>query len=471
MKTKIIILCFIISMSFSSYAETEHADLAIINVTIIDATGTPAQTEMTVLVTDKRIVKISKSKKIKVADDVQIIEGSGKFLIPGLWDMHVHWYKKDYLSLFIANGVTGFRVMWGKPEHLQWRKEQAEGKLLCPRLEIGSPIIDGPNPMWPDSITISNTEEAREEVRRLKHEGYDFIKALNLLPKEAFFAIAEECEQFGIPFAGHLPFAATAAEAVKAGIKSNEHMWGILLSCSTKEEEFRDKLIQAINANRPWKMMMPMWFIQRGQYLETFDQKKADELFLLLAEHNCWQCPTLTVNRSMAYFFKEDFRDDPRLKYMPTDITDTWNPPSKFPPFIPVVFEKTYQKYLELIVPMHKAGVRFLAGTDVLNPFCFPGFSLHDELDLLVQSGLTPMEALQTATRNAAEYLGRLDSLGTIEESKMADLVLLEADPLEDIRNTQKINAVMFDGKVFEKTELQKMLQDIETLANTKQEE
>ena len=119
--------------------------------------------------------------------------------------------------------------------------------------------------MWPDSITISNAEEAREEVRRLKDKGYDFIKALNLLPKEAFFAIAEECEQLGIPFAGHLPFAATAAEAVKAGIKSNEHLWGILLSCSSKEEEFRDKLIQAINTNRPWKMMMPMWFIQRGQ--------------------------------------------------------------------------------------------------------------------------------------------------------------------------------------------------------------
>lgn len=471
MRTVKNILCVLVLIFIFACAKTQNADIAITNINIIDATGTPAQEEMTVLIKDNQILKIGKNKKIKVAEHVQVVDGSGKFLIPGLWDMHVHWYKKEYLDLFIANGVTGIRHMWGNPEHLQWRTERIEAGLLCPRMEIGSPIVDGPNPMWPDSITIKDEEEARTTVQQLKEEGYDYIKVLNLVPKEAFLALAEECGKIGIPFAGHIPFVLSAEEACQLGLKSNEHLWGILLSCSSKEEEFRDKLIQAIASNRPWKMMMFMWMNQRAQYLKTFDQKKADNLFQTLVKWDCWQCPTLTVNRSMAYLFKEEFHNDPRLKYMPSDITDNWKPPAMVPPQIPIIFEDTYHKYLELIKPMHKAGVRFLAGTDVLNPFCFPGFSLHNELDLLVQAGLTPIEALQAATRNAAEYLDRLDSLGTVEEGKMADLVLLEANPLEDIRNTQKINAVIFDGQLFEKAALEKKLQDIEILAKSQSEE
>jgi len=470
MKTIQFMFTIISFIAFISCATIVKADLAITNVTIIDATGAPAQSGMTVLITNNRIVKIGKAQELKVADEVQLIDGSGKYLIPGLWDMHTHWYKKEYLPLFFANGVTGIRVMWGAPEHLQWRKESAEGKLLCPRMEIGTPIIDGPNPMWPGSIAISNAEEAQAAVHRFKDEGYDFIKVLNNLPREAFLAIAEECEKLEIPFAGHFPFTLSSAEAVETGLKSNEHLISILRFCSTQEEEFQEELTKLIAEKTPWMQMMPTWFGQRGQYLETFDQKKADLLFKQLAKHKSWQCPTLTCNRSMANLNNEDFKNDPRLRYMPPDISASWTKPKPIPPFITVILEKTFQKYLELIEPMNKAGIRFLAGTDVFNPFCFPGFSLHDELDLLVQSGLTPMEALQAATHNAAEYLGRLDSLGTIEEGKMADLVLLEANPLADIRNTQRINALVFDGKLFEKTDLQKMLQDIETLANIKPE-
>jgi len=260
-RTITLILSIIMMAFISSCTKTEKADLAITNVTIIDATGAPAQSGMTVLITNNRIVRIGKAQELKVADEVQTIDGSGKYLIPGLWDMHTHWFEKEYLPLFLANGVTGLRLMWGNPEHLQWRKESAEGKLLCPRLEIGTPIIDGPNPMWPGSIAISNAEEARTAVRKFKDEGYDFIKVLNNLPREAFLAIADECEKLKIPFAGHLPFTVSATDAVEAGLKSNEHLISILLSCSTQEEEFRKELTELIAAKTPWMKMMPTFVL------------------------------------------------------------------------------------------------------------------------------------------------------------------------------------------------------------------
>jgi len=465
---KIIIftLSLIISLSYFSCSKPENADLAITNITLIDATCANAKSDMTVLITENKITKIGKTNKLKIASDVQIVDGSGKYLIPGLWDMHVHWYDKEYLPLFIANGVTGFRQMWGMPLHLQWRREMAEGKLLCPRLEIGSAIIDGPNPMWPGSVAIATPEEARATVRRFKEEGYDFIKFLNLLPRDAFLALADECQKLDIAFAGHFPFTVSAEEAVQTGMKSNEHMWGILHYCSTKEDEFRKELSDLIASGASWRSIIPVWDHQQSQYFETFDQNKANNLFRLLTQNSCWQCPTLTVNRTMAYLLNDDFRNDSRLKYMPLDIIDSWKPFPGLTSEIASLMEKEFNKYLEIIGPMHDAGVRFLAGTDALNPYCFPGFSLHDELVLLVQGGLTPIESLQAATRNAAEYLGTIDSLGTIEENKIADLVLLNADPLTDISNTQKINAVVYDGKLFKKTDLEKMLQEIEVLAN-----
>jgi len=336
---KILLTAVFILLSVSSCTKQEKANLAITNVTIIDVKGGPVKSEMTVLIKNNRISKIDRTDKISLAEGVTQIDGSGKFLIPGLWDMHVHWYDENYLPIFIANGVLGIRQMWGTPEHLQWRKEMAEGKLLCPRLEIGSPIIDGPNPMWPGSIAISNAEEAQSAVRRFKDEGYDFIKVLHLLPREAFFAIAEECESLEIPFAGHFPFTVSAAEAVESGMKSNEHFWNILMFCSTQEEAFRKELTKLIADNESWISIFPIWIHQHEQYLETFDQKKAANLFRLFAQHSCWQCPTLTLRRSLAYRLNDEFRNDPRLKYMSSDIKNSWNPHPTFTPEVATILE------------------------------------------------------------------------------------------------------------------------------------
>jgi len=209
-------------------ASTKSTTLAITHVTVIDATGAPAHPDMTVLIKGNRITEVGKSGKIRVPEDAQVVSATGKFLIPGLWDMHVHWYDKDYLPLFIANGVTGIRIMWGMPRHHQWRTEIEAGQLLGPHMLIASPIVDGPKPVWPGSTTVANASEARQAVIQAKRDGADFIKVYSLLPRDAYFAIADESKKQGLPFEGHVPISVSAEEASNAGQKSIEHLTGIL---------------------------------------------------------------------------------------------------------------------------------------------------------------------------------------------------------------------------------------------------
>jgi len=439
--------------------------LVLTHVTVIDATGAPAQPDRTVVIRGDRISEIGPAATLRPPQDAQVVDGTGKFLIPGLWDMHVHWYNKDFFSLFIANGVTGIRVMWGGPFHQQWRQEIERGDLPGPRMSIASPIVDGPNPIWPGSVTVKDAAEGRQIVIGLKPTGADFIKVYNRLPRDAYFAILDEAKKQGIPVAGHVPDAVSAIEASDAGQQSIEHFTGILEGCSTQEDEIRKareevwahlgpgERIASVASRRPLVRRM----------LETFSPEKADALLAHLARNHTWQCPTLTVLRNLAFLDDPKTRDDPRLKYMPSDIRTAWNPKDDFrlKDRTPEDFElarTAYRRQMELVGRMRKAGVEILAGTDVINPYVFPGFSLHDELKLLVQAGLSPLEALQTATRNPARFLGREKDLGTVEKGKIADLVLLDASPLDDIGNSQKIQAVVVGGKLYPKAELQQML-------------
>jgi imidazolonepropionase-like amidohydrolase len=440
------------------------------HVTVIDATGAPAKPDMTVVIIGDRIAQIGPTREIRGPRDAQVVDASGKFLIPGLWDMHVHWYLKDYLPLFIANGVTGVRQMWGMPVHHLWRKEIEKGALLSPRLVIASPIVDGPKPIWPGSIAVGSEADAREAVRKLKQDGADFIKVYSLLPREAYFAIADEAKRQGLPFAGHVPQSVSVAEASDAGQSSIEHLNGVLGASSTREDELRKGFKDALS-NLTQSQSPPASSRTRPLMLETFSPEKAAALFARLKGNHTWQCPTMTVLRNIASLDDPNSRNDPRLKYMPSQIRSMWDPTTdfRFKGRTAEDFELArlvYKKQVELVGMMRRAGVEFLAGTDALNPYCFPGFSLHDELALLVQAGLTPMESLQTATLNPARYLGKEKDLGTIEKGKLADLVLLDANPLQDINNTQKINAVVVGGKLIPKSELQEMLAKVEAVAS-----
>ena len=442
--------------------------LVFTHITVIDATGASAQPDMTVVIQGDRITELGKSGTVRAPDDAQVIDATGKFMIPGLWDMHVHWFHRDYFPLFVANGVTGIRMMWGMPQHNQWRKEIEQGELVGPRMEIASAIVDGPKPIWPGSLAVGTDAEGRQAVTRSKQEGADFIKVYSRLPREAYFAIADEAKKLGIPFAGHVPSSVTVAEASDAGQKSIEHLTNLLEACSSKEEELRKQAAEAW-LNLPEGQSFPSRASLRPLTrltLETFSPDKANALFARLARNHTWQCPTLTVLRNVANLDDPKMHDDPRLKYMPPGLADGWNPANDFR-FKDRATEdydlsrSVYKKLTELIVPMRRAGVEFLAGTDVLNPYCFPGFSLHDELELFVQAGLSPMEALQAATLNPARFLGKEKEIGTVEKGKIADLVILEANPLEVIGNTRKIDAVVFGGRMIPKADLQKMLADL----------
>jgi cytosine/adenosine deaminase-related metal-dependent hydrolase len=445
--------------------------LAITNVTIIDCTGKDARADMTVLITGDRITALGKAKEVVVPKGTQAIDGKGKFLIPGLWDMHVHWYDAEYLPLFTANGVTGIRVMWGMPVSLAWRKESAAGTLQGPHLVLAGPIVDGPKPIWPGSVAAGTEAEGRQAVRKTKEEGYDFVKVYSLLPRDVYFAIADEAKKQRFPFVGHVPVSVTVREASDAGQQSMEHLYGILLACSSNEERLAKELAVARKdfANPDRALLRRV----NQQLLDTYDAKKAESLFAKFKANGTWQVPTLTVLRSVANLDDPNHTNDTRVKYMPSGVKESWNPKTDFR-FKNVTKEdfaqqKTmFDRNLKLVGAMHRAGVSILAGTDVLNPYCFPGFSLHDELALLVKAGLSPMDALQTATRNPAAFLGREKELGTVEPGKLADLVLLDADPLADIKNTEKIANVIVNGNVVTRKALDKMLADAETAAAKK---
>jgi Amidohydrolase family len=250
-------------------------------------------------------------------------------------------------------------------------------------------------------------------------------------------------------------------EASAAGQHSIEHLTGILLASSTREDELRQAYEDAWT-HLPEGERLPSRARTRLM-LETFSPEKAHALFAAFTRHHTWQSPTLTVLRNTAFLDDPYVRRDPRRKYLPAEVTASWDPTTDFrfktrTPEDFALARLEYQKHVELVGMMHRAGVELLAGTDVLNPYCFPGFSLHEELELLVEAGLTPMEALQAATLNPARFLGKAQEFGTVAEGKRADLVLLDANPLEAISNTHKIDAVVVNGRLLDRAALDALL-------------
>jgi imidazolonepropionase-like amidohydrolase len=439
--------------------------VTIANVTIIDTTGGPPQLHRTVTVHKGTIEDIRDSTLPRHKERGVEVNGTGKYLIPGLWDMHVHmvfgdWFpqgKEVTLPLFIANGITGVRDMGGELGVLQqWRKEITSGTLLGPRIVMSGPMLDGPQPRFPSSIAIKTPEDGRRAVDDLKQRGADFIKLQSLIPRDAVFAIADEAKKQGITFVGHVPDAVRASEASNAGQKSFEHLIGIFEGSSPLEDEF-------LKGGKT-----------EGKFLSTYDPKRAEALFALLAKNQTWQCPTLVWERGGNLLELSDFAHDPLAKYAPALWKDvTWKRFTQ-----EIMHENTddlatrhrfVDKELQVVNAMHKAGIPFLAGTDTPpGVYVFPGFSLHQELQRFVAAGFTPLEALQTATLNPAKFLGMQDRLGTIEKGKLADLVLLDANPLENIRNTQAIAGVVVNGRYLSRTELDKMLRNVEAAAAEK---
>jgi imidazolonepropionase-like amidohydrolase len=392
-----------------------------------------------------------------------VVDATGKFLIPGLWDMHVHvmfgdWIpgsKEVTLPLFVANGVTGIRDMGGDLDTLlAWRKEIAAGTLIGPRMVIAGPMLDGPKSRFPSSVSITTPEEGRKAVDDLKAKGADFIKVQSFIPRDAYFAVVEEAKKQKMVLVGHVPDAIRASEASDAGQKSIEHFTGEFEGCSTAEDEF-------LKGPKGPK-----------RFLDTYSADKCARLIAQLARNHTWQVPTLVWERGQWLVDVIDYSHDPQLKYAP----QSWQKKS-WPDFThdiikeldtdPVADRRRFvQKELELTLAMHRAGVRFMAGTDTAAAVAvLPGSSLHTELEYFVEAGLTPQEALRAATLAPAEFFGREKEMGSVEKNKIADLVLLDANPLADIRNTRKIWAVVLNGRLLTRADLDKMLEQVAAYA------
>ena len=435
--------------SLGTSAQNQSSVVAFTHVNVIDTVRGAVIRDMTVLVTGSRIAEVARTGTVRVPSDAKVIDASGQFMMPGLWDMHVHWYLREYLPLFIANGVTGVRQMWGQTPHYAWRDELRKGTLSGPRQVIASQIIDGPLPIWERSLSVHDATEARNAVRRSKQEGADFVKIYTRLPRDAFFAIADETKKQGLTFAGHVPSLVSATEASDAGQKSIEHLSGILEASSTREEEIKKRRESVKDAPFASRFSVSERSLQTRTMLETFSHDKAAGLFARFKRNQTWQTPTLTQARGAVREREQALREDPRLKYLPETMTNGWL--NRQVVLEPDVERLQYARQLEVVGLMRRAGVEFLAGTDVANPFCLPGFSLHDELELFVQAGFTPVEAIRTATLNPARFLGTEADFGTVAKGKIADLVLLEANPLESISNTRKINSVVMNGQVMDR--------------------
>jgi hypothetical protein len=439
--------------------------LVIKRVTVVDATGKPAQPDMTVVIEGDRIAAVSRSTQAKIPKGAQVVDGTGKFLIPGLWDMHVHGAadgrSNGSYPLYLANGVLGVREMFGPPNAGEWRARHAASAKPAPSVYVASPIVDGPKPVWPGSIAVANEAQGREAVAQQKERGADFIKVYSLLPRDAYFAIADEARKRAISFVGHVPRSVTVGEASDAGQKSIEHLTGVALGCSSREDALFTAIQSATGAD-----------VTRltSQAFETYDEAKAQALFSRFVKNGTWQCPTLTVLRSISHLDDPQFVNDNRLKYMAKGMRSFWDPKNDFrfkdrKEDYWAAMRIQYRESMKIVGAMQRAGVSILAGTDTMNPYCFPGFSLHDELALLVEAGLSPMAALQASTSNAARFMGQFDRRGTIETGKVADLVLLDKDPLADIHNTQSIQAIVLHGKLMPRTALDAMLAETEASA------
>lgn len=446
--------------------------LAITRVHVVDVEGGRVLPEQTVLVAGNRIQAVGPSARTRVPTGARVVDGRGKYLIPGLWDMHVHALWSETTSwmfpALVANGVTGVRDLWGNLTVARQLRERAKaGELLGPRFTLSGHILDGPQPSLPGMIAVATAGDARRAVDSLQAAGAEFIKAYQRLPREAFFAIMDQAKQRGISVVGHVPPTVTLAEAVAAGLKSLEHPERLIFGCLGDEAAARRAHEDSAAARRAaaarGDTAEAMRLVRSGveRTIANAAGATCEELARHFVQHDAAFTPTLVVVEALSTDMGRA-RDTLGMRYISPARRTRWEERTatrrRYPPLVKEFEVPQFEQLVRLTGMMHRQGVRVLAGSDMANPFVYPGFSLHRELELLVRAGLSPLEALRAATLNPARFLGAADSLGTVAPRKLADLVLLDANPLADIRNTEKIRAVVTDGRYLDRARLDALL-------------
>jgi len=399
--------CLLLTPVSTAQNKPAAAPIVIAHATVINPGTSSVQANRTVVITGDHITSVSDAAKFQSPKNARVIDATGQYLIPGLWDMHVHsafgdWFpggRDIILPLFIANGVTGVRDMGGDvPVLFGWRKEITDGKIVGPRMVISGPMLDGYLPngklRFPSSIAVTTPASALAAVDMLKTQGVDFIKVQSVISHDAYLAAAEEAHKQGLPIVGHVPDKVRIREVVEAGQKSIEHLMGMFEGCSTEEDKF-------IKGEGDLKLL-----------LTTQDQQRCDSLTKLLAQNQTWQVPTLAWQRGGTFLDQRDVKHQPLDKYVPAYWRDvTWRrfTDEMMPDLLrdPLALRQEYfARNLQMVGALHHAGVPFMAGTDTApGVYIMPGFSLHDELANFVEAGFTPMESLQPQPATQRNFL------------------------------------------------------------------
>lgn len=442
LSTLILCLAFVTALS-QLRKESDSRPLVITHVTVIDATGRSAMPDSTVVIAGERIVAIGKSAEVPLPRGAQVVNGAGKFLIPGLWDAHVHlsWTTASALPVLIANGVTSVRDLGGRLTEVDvWRTKIEAGILVGPRILRAGPILNGQK-FNQYQMVSGNPDETRGVIRALKEAGVDFIKVHRRMPRESYFAAVDEAKKQGLTLVGHIPMTVTPAEASNAGQATIEHT----------ETLFEGTFTAALKGRK------------LSEAIRQFRADEADKLFARFAANHTVSDPTLIAYRASIDFSDPALPPNQNLRYVSASNKKMLEQ-FKLPAVELAQWKETFAELCEVVRQMHTAGVTLIAGSDIAGPR-IPGFSLHQELALLVQCGLTPMQALQAATSTPAGVFNKSKDLGTIEVGKLADMILLDANPLDDIHNTQHIRAVIVGGKLMNRLALDKLLASGETMA------
>jgi len=456
---------FIFAAAFVvSFASAEAKTIALTHVTVVNVEDGASHNDQTLILKNGKITKIGPSDAVAAPSGSEFVDGSGKFLIPGLWDMHVHSHRearwKYHYPLFLAHGVLGVRDagshLGSALAAMKWTKTNP----IAPHVVWGSPIIDGAPQINSFGLSAEDAESARVLVREMKKYGFDFVKSYDRLTPDAYRAMADEAKKQSIPLEGHVPLSLSPQETIAAGQTVIDHLTLVVEGCSPAALNLiHEEFVKAPREVESLGLLMDEKIVDAFADVDMADCRPLFEDF---AANGVWHVPTLI---QMYGFFRADepeIYSDARIAFTTPQLAAEWKEWSKTADRYELsVGKRAFAAQMRSIRALKDVGVGLLAGTDASSEsYVFAGGGVHDEMKLMVDAGLTPLEALQTATLNPLLYLGRKKETQVISKGEAADLVLLDADPLADIANTTKISGVFAHRDYFDRAELDALLED-----------
>jgi hypothetical protein len=445
------------------------------NITIIDAVD-GLRTGQSVVITGNTITETGSADEVEEPSGATVIDGSGKYMIPGLWDAHVHITNTEDLRpamspLFIVNGITYVRDTSAIFDTVLPLREQAraasESNGMAPEVFISGPHIESEQISWASSVSAVSPDHAASIIDSLINADIDEIKLYELLPRDIYLEVLSIANEKGYNVSAHVPLSMDVVEASEAGLASMEHMQNLELSCSSDWESLLESRIQMIaeGADKSGNEMRgAIHQAQRLHAIQTYDEQRCETVINTLAANNTWQVPTLTITTvpSHRLFASDDWKET--FRYLPETVRSAWlQQAESMAEQEPSEEDIAYKDWAYDIIPkLAESGVGIMAGTDMPLALLTPGFSLHEELIMLADAGLSPMQVLEAATLRPAQYFGLEDQQGAIASGMAADLVILDANPLDNITNTKRINAVMRNGYLHTRDDLDHILVQLE---------